>query len=337
MKQMFIAKAGVAYASKVGGGTIAGVAEITSLVEGAIAVFTENGILVAGSETEFASKSIFFGTMRDGVPVFSRRFYRPLDYTKLAYVAPAAKVVVVGSNTNGGITYNLNLPSSPVVGTSGSVMIIDRARPFNDKRREKIYEHTATTGETAATFAAAIIAKINADPKGFVTAAEVDVTNHDGFKITADTAGHDFAVACGGILANADVLEYQNIVVAGTGGIVQGYNSGLTTVVVQHKTGRGTSAQILATETEYASMDGDGPLAKTNQNLYSWASAVEAVNYTTYVMRSSVPNDNVLIPKANMTLEFQLAIPTTLYDAGETGTLLDVILPAFVGVTHSPA
>jgi hypothetical protein len=236
----------------------------------------------------------------------------------------------VGSNTNAGTTYGLNLPSSPVIGTSASLTVIDRTKPFDHLNRSKTFEVVVGIGDIRQTIVAALIAKINAYSKGIVTAANVDTTNHNGFKLTAKVAGKDFTVVCGGILSNADVLEYQRIVNAGTAGLSAGDAQGLTTTVVKQSLGRGTVAQIAGLETEFAPMDGDGPREKQLQNLYTAPTGVViGETYAVTTLRSVVPNDNVLIPKENMTTELQLAIPATEYGVGESGTLLDAILAAF--------
>ena len=330
MKELFVIKGSTAYAAKVGGGLIASRDEVNSLVEGALAVFTMDGTLVEGDETSFTTPALYFATKLNGVPKISQRIYRPFEFFKSTAVSAAAKVMVVGSNTNAGTTYGLNLPSSLVVGTTAGIVIDDPDLPYENQTHKKPYEVMVQTGDTRATLVARLIAKINADVNRLATAAMVDTTNSNGFKLTSVDATKNFTVSCRGILVNADVLEYKRIVNAGTAGLTPGFVNGLTTVVVAYTQGRGTAGQILETETEYAPMDGDGPREKQGQNLYNQISGVVSGEaYVTSIIRSKVPSDNPLIPKNNFVTELEIAIPSSEYGTGEAGTLLDAIVAAF--------
>ena len=209
-------------------------------------------------------------------------------------------------------------------------MIVNRDVRFDDKRRERIFTIPVKAGDTPTMIQTKLINAVNSDPKAMVTLAEVDTTNHNGFKVTAKKAGDDFTVVCGGILANADVLERQNVVHAGTAGVIPGYLAGLTTVVVANDKGNGLPAQVRSLETELSPMDGNGPLTTTLSRLYTVPSVVEnGILYNGHILKGYVANDNALIPKANFRLELDIAIPSTLYGAGATGAVLTAIIAAF--------
>lgn len=328
MRQILITKGDVNYAYD-GADDITGADEITGLADGALACLEKNGTLVDDTLPNVTQDAIYFALGRTSYgPLLTPLIdIASLKYQKTAYVAPVAKVIVVGSNTDGGTTYNCNLPSSPVAGTTAEIMLIDQDKPHHDRTREKIYQYVVKTGDTAATIEAAIIAKINADANRIATAAEIDSTNHDGFSLTAVTAGNNFSVVCGGILAEADVLEYKEIKHAGTAGLTEGYASGVSTVVVANVVGMGTPAQITELELDYSTELGNTGLDSRGVELYSAASrVVSTATYTTYVLTWTTPSDNPLIPKPNMTQQLVIAVPSGDTGAGKTIAALDAIL-----------
>jgi len=328
MRQILITLGDVNYAYD-GADDITGADEITGLANGALACLESDGTLVDDTLPNITKDAIYFALGRSvGGPMITPIIdIASLAYKKVAYAAPVAKVVCLGSNTDAGTTYNLNLPSSPVVGTTAQLTVINQDKPHHDRTRERIYSHTVVTGDTAASIAAALIAAVNADTLAIVTSAEVDTTNHDGFKLTADTAGNNFDVVCDGILANADVLEYKEIKHAGTAGVTAGYSAGLTAVVVANSLGSGTPAQIRELELDYSTELGNTGLQSRGVDLYSAASrVVSSATYTTYFITWTTPSDNPLIPKANMTQQLVIAVPSGDTAAGKNIAALDAIL-----------
>lgn len=328
MRQILITKGDVNYAYD-GSDDITGADEITSLSDGALACLEKDGTLVDDTLPNVTQDAIYFalGRTTNGPLITPLIDLATLKYQKTAYVAPVAKVVVVGSNTNAGTTYNCNLPSSPVAGTIAEIMIINQDKSHHDRTREKIYQYQVKTGDSAASIQTAIIALINADANRIVNALEVDATNHDGFKLTAITAGNNFSVVCGGILADADVLEYKEIKHAGTAGLTEGYTAALTAVVVANVVGMGTVAQIAEMELDYSTELGNNGLDSRGVELYSAPSRVVAgATYTTYLLTWTTPSDNPLIPQPNMTQQLVISVPAGDTGAGKTIAALDSIL-----------
>lgn len=329
MKQILITKLNVDYGASTGA-TITTSDGINLLADGALACFESSGAIVDGASPSVSSPAIYFALGRTG----KSRLITPLidlatlKFTKLAYTAPAAKVIVVGSPTDGGTTYNINIPSSPTVGSIASVMLINQSKPHHDRTREKTYEYQVRLGDNAASVATAIVAKINADASKIATAAMVDTTNKDGFKLTAVTAGVDFSVVCGGIMINADVLGYNEVLNAGTAGITKGRIS-LTTPVVAQNPGQGTYAQILGMEEDYSTELGNNGVPSKEVNLFTLNSrAVVGETYVQYELTWTMPNDNPLIPKANMQQSLTIAVPSADTGTGKIITALDAILAA---------
>lgn len=309
MEQIIIAKAGVAYGAKVGGGTVSNMQDAVNLVEGGIAVFTENGALVASDATSVAKDSLIFAVKRSGDLKLSFPIYRE-GYTKseVAYAAPTAKIVAIGSNTNAGTTYNLNAPSTLVAGQDAVVVLTNLELNHDDQRRTMPYVEPVVSGDTIITVMARLLARVNADTKKLATMSKIDTTNSDGYLFTG-TAGVNFSVACEGILANADVLEVNEIVHAGTAGVNPGYVSSLTNLAA-HSKGVGTAAQIAEAEDEASVREGNTKERGWKTDVYTQPSAVVAgETYNQIIVSSTRPNDNVLIPRLPLRKQVHLVIP----------------------------
>lgn len=327
MKQILITKGTIDYAATTGA-ALTGANNVDLIADGALICVESNGTLVDGTTPTITQDAIYFVMGRTGkAPLITPHIdIASLSYNKLAYTAPVAKIMVVGSPTNGGTTYNLNLPSSPTVGTVASIMLIDETKPHEDRTREKVYEYQVRSGDTAASVAAAIIAKINADANKVATAAEVDTNNHDGFTLTATTAGNDFNVSCDGILINADILGYNELLVAGTAGLTAGVIS-LTSPVTKNNIGQGTSAQILEAELDFSTEMGNTGLQSRGVNLFNFNQrTVAGATYVQYELTWTTPSDNPLIPKANMTQSLSIAVPSGDTGAGKHIAVIDAIL-----------
>jgi len=323
-----VTKGTIDYGLSTATGDISGANALDLLADGSLVVLEKDGTFVDDTLPVITKDAIYFAMGRTGkAPLISPIIdLASLAWNKLAYTAPVAKVMAVGSPTNGGTTYNLNLPSSPTVGTIAGIMLIDESKPYEVRTREKRYEYQVRSGDTAATVAAAIIAKINADADRVATAAEVDTNNHDGFTLTAVTAGNDFNVACDGILVNADILGYNELLVAGTAGLTKGVIS-LTTPVTANNVGQGTSAQILAAELDFSTEMGNTGLQSRGVNLFNFNQrTVAGATYVQYELTWTTPNDNVLISKPNMTQSLTIAVPSGDTGAGKHIAALDAIL-----------
>jgi hypothetical protein len=323
MRQLFITKGVIAYGLSTAGGTIAGGNVINLLADGAIAALHADGSLVDGTTPAITESSVYFALGRTslGALVSPLIDTASMAYKKTAYSAPVAEVMAVGNVVAGATTYSLNLPSQPVAGTVATLTVVDETKPFYDRTRAYTYEYRVVASSSPAIVQAGLIAKINAHAGRVVNAAEVDSTNHNGFKLTAITAGKKFNIYCGGILSSADVLGYNEVVVAGTPGI-----SATTTVVVANRVGTGLATEIALMEQDYSTEYGNIGLQDRGVSMFtSPARTVAGATYTQYFITWTKPNDNPLIPKANMTQLLVIAVVST--DSVLIG-ILDTILAA---------
>lgn len=310
METIIIAKAGVTYGGK-SSGTAANIQDAVNMVEGAIGVFDETGTLIAGNAVSISGNSLTFAVKRGSdlkisFPVYKDNFSK----SEVAYVAPAAKVMAIGSNTDAGTTYNLNIPSTIVEGQNAILSIIDTAKPTDEQTRIKAYEVPVLTGDTAITVMSRLMTKINADTKRLATMSKIDATNSDGYLLTAVKAGVNFALSCGGILENADVLERTEVIYAGTAGVSKGAVSALTNLVANN-TGHGTYAQMVEAELSASTHEGNNNYPGGSNDLYTQPSMVVSGGmYNQAVLSSTRPNDNVLIPRSPLTRRIHVGIPT---------------------------
>lgn len=305
METMIIAKAGVTY-----GGGVTKLSAAAAMTEGAIGVFDETGALIAGNATSVTGDSLTFAVKRaDGVKISFPIYKDGFSKSTVTYVAAAAKKVAIGSNTNAGTTYNLNIPSTIVEGQVATVTLIDKSLPEYDLRRMVAYDEPVIDGDTAITVMERLLARVNADTDRVATMSKIDTTNSDGYIFTAVTAGKDFAVNCGGILENADVLEHTEIVHAGTAGVTKGTVSALTNLVT-HSEGFGLATQIAEAEAEASTREGNNNYPGWSTNLYTQPSVVVAgETYNQAIVSSNRPNDNILIPRQPLRKQVHIVIP----------------------------
>jgi len=305
METIIIAKAGVTY-----GGGVDKLSAAIDMTEGAVGVFDESGALIAGDATEVTGDSLTFAVKRANDVKISFPIYKDgFAKSSIVYSAAAAKKVAIGSNANAGTTYNLNIPSTIVEGQSAIVTLIDKSLPEYNITRMKMYEAPVIDGDTAITVMARLLAKVNADTNRVATMSKIDTTNSDGYIFTAVTAGKDFAVNCGGILENADVLEHTEIVHAGTAGITAGTVSALTNLVT-HSEGFGLATQIAEAERDASTREGNNNYPGWSTNLYTQDSLVVAgETYNQAIVSSNRPNDNILIPRQPLRKQVHIVIP----------------------------
>lgn len=311
MKEVIVANdAARVYAANGAGQAIATIDDAVDLAVGSIAVFDETGALIPANATKVDGDLIRFAVRRAKNVKFSQPYYREnFSHFKALYVAPAAKKMALGSNTDAGVTYNLNLPAF-ADGKTGGVIVINRELPHDNKSREKWYDVPVFTGDTSETFCARLIAKINADAKGIVTVAEVDVTNHDGMIFTAKTAGKDFTINTTGILSGADILEHKAVIQAGTPGVVVGAVAALANLASLTK-GMGYPEEVKEIETLASTREGNNRYLTERQNqLYKEPSMVkDDETYNVMVISSTTPNDNKLIARDKLARTLTIAAP----------------------------
>lgn len=325
MRQILIGKGTINYGLSTSTGDIAGAWELDKLSDGSIVCLEKDGTFVDDTLPVISNDSFYFALGRTGLPpVISPLIdIATLNWEKSVYVAPVAKVMVVGTNESGVTTYGLNLPSSPVAGTVAGIQIVDLSKHFSDNTRYHNFEHLVVTGDTATTIMNGLLAKVNAD--AFVTMAQIEAGK--GFSFTAATAGKDFSINCSGILANADVLAYKDIVFAGTSGLTAGYANGLTTALTANVFGVGTSTEIAGLEADYSTELGNTGLQDRGVSLFTGSTrTVAGATYTKYILTWQTPNDNQLMPKNNPVQTLVIAAASGDTGAGKLCAALDAIL-----------
>lgn len=284
--QMMIVK-NETYLAKTGGGTIAGLHEVHLLAEGAVAIFTEDDLMVpAAPSTSFADKAWFRIAVGQtgGIPYFSKPIYRTslggvlVRYSASLYDAAldVAEKLWIGDNADN--AYDVNLPASLVVGTEATIQITIDDSGFIDTNSTSIYNYTVKTGDAKGDVLTALIAKINADNKA--TATGVDVTSSNaGIQLVCNTIGVRMHVSCSGILGDTDFVTAYND------------NKGATTPPVAPSISPGNAALVARDVADWIAVRGKSNLVTMPADFFTDAMAPEAgVNYDTYVMTTPLPN-----------------------------------------------
>lgn len=274
MNQVIIGK-NVAYAAKIGGGTISGVNELNLLAAGAIAVFaSESNVLLTAANVVASmddKKGVFFAvgsgdaTKGSDTTIMAKRL--GTDYRKKAYVAPVKLVKVIGGGATNGSS--LNLPGTLIEGTEANMRVINTTSGvITTNTHIKRYDYVVKTGDTDLIIITALAAAINNDIDSIVVAT---LNGSTGIILTAKNFGVTFAVTVAGILVNAVIDEPENPLA--------------TTDSVAINYGEGTYEQIAQLELMHSTQQGN-----TNQvyqpNLW-WkkvAKADSAATYDTYVI-----------------------------------------------------
>lgn len=238
MKNQILISKQIAYIAKTGGGSISGINEINLLDTGAIALFTEDNLLITTSNMAqvLSDKKKFYIAVGNQTDTYSKSIISSLiprrgtDYSKKAYVAPVKQIKYVGyDGTTAGTA--LNYPTL-VVGETAFLKITDTTlglRTFaTDQKR---YEVKLTSADTAATITEKMVNAINNDVDSIVVAA--GQSTYTGIKLTAKEYGATFDVSFSGILENATMVEA---------------NGAITGVAVAPTFGEGTADQIIALE-----------------------------------------------------------------------------------------
>jgi hypothetical protein len=230
-----------AYAAKIGGGTIAGLQELHLLDDGAIAFFTQHGVLIPLLAVAADISSITHVWVAQGMPDNTNNLRRTVLMERAAYwvntqagVAADAQVSAVGLSGTG----SLNLPGTLLNGTYATITIVNKTegdiRPGSLKR----YEVPVVSTDTATTIINKLVAAINADTERIVTAANTGPNT--GISLTALDVNTVFRVGVDGVLANATVHEF-----------------GITGTTDGPEQGRGTPDQVRRLVAETAISDGD--------------------------------------------------------------------------------
>ncbi len=320
---------GILIGGKTAYGTAANKWLVKNLAVGEVGVYNTTGALVLGNAVLPAALNEFeiyvgsAGVETQRSPVINRH---TMKVSRQVYVAPVAKVMVVGDNTNtiGGVSPSLNLPNPVIGGSTAEITITDLSKPFEDKKKDKVYSIVCTSAESKASILARLAAKVNADVNRIVTAAVLD--NNTGLSFTSRLAGREFTVICGGILGNADVLAKGlgandlDVIFSSITGFNLGNNgAGAAAVtVLANNVGAGTAAWVAKQESDFATEKGDIKSFLYSDLLYTEPSLAANVAYDVYLFEWQAANDNILMPKNNFVQMLYLAVPN---DAAQLASL----------------
>lgn len=319
MKQILVSK-NIAYAAKVGGGTIAGINEINLLDTGSLAVFTDKNELLtaANAAATLLDKKKFYFAVGNQLTNQSKTYISvPIprvgtSYTKTAYVAPVKLIKYIGNDGTTAGT-QLNYPTL-VTGDEAMIRITDTTLSFRTLSPDmKRYSQVVKTGDTAALITARLVTTINADPDAIVVAA--GVASNTGISLTSKDFNTTFDIALDGILVNATIEEPEG----STPGVSVALNYG-----------SGTSDQITAIEDSFSVERGNTNRSWQPQFWYTNTSLVIAgVTYNIYTLNWNANRDTALGRQDTYMFEVKVAIPssgtvpTTAFEA--------VMLEAFTG------
>jgi len=309
MKNLFIAK-DVAYAAR------ATVATINSMADGECHVFEKNGagLSTAGiaSSTEDALY-IAMGVESGGNPYISRLIDRKTCKVEmLKYQAATAKKMALGAETTSSPVGAINLPSAIEEGMEMNVWYTNLDKTNTDPNAKILISQIATSTDTYATLFTKFIAKFNAEVNINVTVAQIGT--QAGLMFTSGTAGENFAVKGGGILADADRVEYHRL--------NEEYNS--TTTCTELKKGVGTPSKLLAMEYTYNANDGAFYTHRPVTGMWDVASRVASGGtYDLHVITWMDSRRNVTSMKTTYEVQLVIAMPT-----GTNSTALGTYLAA---------
>lgn len=273
MKQILVNKS-IAYAAKTGGGTISGINEINLLDTGAVAVFTENNVLVTAANAAAVSPDVKQFYIAVGNQATSSKTYVStliprmlLNYVKKNYVAPVKEVQFIGSDGTIG-AFNFG---TLVAGTEAFIRITDTTPGLRTlgsvyENEIKRYSTLVAVGDTDTLIANRLIAAINADADSIVVAAAVGATT--GISLTAKEYGTTFNISLDGIMLYT-TKETPYSTLPGS------------SVAVNY--GEGTSDQVAALELAYSTERGNTNQIHLPQLYYSVTSnVVDGATYDIY-------------------------------------------------------
>lgn len=289
MNSIVIAKDSLAYAAKIGGGTITGIKEVNLLADGAVAVFTDKSEMVTAANVAtilIDKKGIFFavgsGDATKGSYVTTVTGRLGADYSKKAYVAPVKTIKYVGfDGTTAGTAFNF---PTLIAGAEAFIKIIDTTAGLRTigavyENEVKSYSYVLKTGDTDVIIIDALVLAINNDPTSAVVALKVGTTGNAtlGLKLTAKNFGQTFSIALDGVFLASTKEEAEGTVLG---------------VSVAPTYGEGTYNQILALEDMYSPVRGNTNKVHQPALWYSVPSmAVSGKTYDQYTIRWTAKND----------------------------------------------
>lgn len=266
MNELLVAK-DVLLNAKIGGGLISGINEVNQLAAGALAVFTDNNVMLtnANANTVFTTspnkKRVYFA-LGSGDATLGAKISQLVDRETTNvqfkyYVAPVKQVVLIGAD--GTVTGSMNI-ATPVAGTYAYLRIIDTTEDNINLVRAERYSYLVKTGDTAALVVAGLVAEcnLNLSSKYTVTA----VNTNQGITVAENNFGKTFEVALDGIISAATIT---------TDG------TGASTII---EFGSGASTEVALIESEFNSEDGN--TSRLHLAPQYWKKASDVVTGATY-------------------------------------------------------
>ncbi len=263
VQQVLIGKS-VAYRAKSGGGSIVNMADVINLADGAVALFGEDGNLITAA-AGFADQKSFYiyvgGSTAANLRKSKKIVRRGAIYSAVAYDAPVKAINYVGDDgTNG---YDVNLPSTLVVGTFAYLSVIETTDGNVGTNKARRYEYKVLTGDTKASVVNGLVTAMNADADRLAVAAAIDPGDANaGISLTAVNYDMTFKVTVGGILANATISGQTN------------------TVLVNYGSGR--ASQISELEAMALINEGSGNYTFMPSEFFSYGQQVDTATPATY-------------------------------------------------------
>jgi hypothetical protein len=300
MNKILIAKSGLAYAAKIGGGVIANVYDINSLDNGAIAVFTDKNELVTTTNVGTIlndKKGIYIavgtGDVTKGSLLSNVGHRLGTNYDKKAYIAPVRMKKFIGYD---GAVGALNFPTL-VAGLEASIKITDTSStavtlgaPYSTEIKN--YSYVTKTGDTDTIIINALVTAINADLNSLVVAAVIGTTPNLGISLVTKLDGQVFNIALDGILGSSTITK-------------DGVSNSLAVVY-----GSGTYPQVLAIEDFCSTEKGNTNRIHQPALWYSQPSmAVSGVTYDLYTIQLTVQTVGVTNSLLSVRKNLTVAIP----------------------------
>lgn len=342
MNKYLVATAGVAYAAKTGGGTIADHKELGDLATGAIAVFSNDNELITGASaaTVLDNKEGFYfavgvssnpnsitalGAGSAGLtypriyPIISKNAHLQL---KSAYRAPVAKVIEVG----GSVGSNLNFPTVLVAGTEYTFRVSrDTKEEFNTPSLGRgfamstamdsiIVSDIVRVGDTQEIIVDRVVAAINAHPSNaygsssWVTAVKFGAgAPNFGIRLTSNYFNQDFSVSLDDLFLDSAVA-----------------------VATELDYGHGHWKQISEAYQKAEIEEGDSKFESRAGEWYSVNNPVAQANYLTYSFAWLVENRNAI--NSNIPSEQTMSVAVVTGDA--LVAILDTMFPKLLSANE---
>ncbi len=322
MKQILVNKS-IAYAAKVGGGTISGINEINLLDTGAVAVFTEMNVFVTAANVATVSPDVkkFYvavgnqQTNADSKTYISSLIPRMLlDYRKTDYVAPVKQISFIGSDGTIG-AFNMG---TLVAGTEAFVRVTDTTPGLRTlgsvyENEIKRYSTLVITGDTATAVANRLILAINNDPDSIVVALAVGSTT--GIRLTAKNFGTTFSISLDGVLIYSTREEPFSVLPGSSAAV---------------KYGEGTDQQVAALELQYSTERGNDNQIHIPQFYYKVPSnVVSGATYDLYTFAWNGDRTTGLGKQDTYRFEILVAMPDAATQQANWETIMDELVGDF--------